>query len=88
MLLYNGDSDLVCDYLGTQLWSNAVKWPFQSQFLSAPKQAFTARGEQAGTYRKASTLTQLVVNDAGHMVPFDQPMHALELLQQFVNNSL
>ena len=40
---------------------------------------------QAGTARTASGLTFLQVNNAGHMVPMDQPENALAMVNTFLS---
>jgi len=43
-------------------------------------------GEKAGSARTADGLTFVRVNDAGHMVPLDQPRRALDLFTRFIHH--
>jgi len=85
VLLYNGDMDLICNMDGTSTWLSVLDWPYKAQFNSAKNVNWTIPGfGQAGYYRTASTLTQVVVTGAGHMVPYDQPRAAQDLVFRFI----
>jgi carboxypeptidase C (cathepsin A) len=84
VLLYNGNYDLICNYFGTNDWTNAMEWPYSAAWHVAKNQTWTVSGQLAGYYRSASSLTQLVVDGAGHMVPFDQGRNAHAMLYQFM----
>lgn len=46
----------------------------------------TKDGEAAGEMRQFGQLKFLRVFDAGHMVPMDQPAHALDMLTRHIAN--
>jgi len=85
VLIYNGDKDLICDLDGTTTWATSLQWPYQSQFNSAKNNTWTVDGKPAGWYRGAANLIQVAIYNAGHMVPFDQPRNAQDLLYRFIN---
>jgi carboxypeptidase C (cathepsin A) len=82
---YNGDMDLICNELGTTEWTNALEWPGKRAYNLAKKQPWVVFGNQAGTYRYADNFTHVIVNEAGHMAPFNQPLNTLDLLNRFIN---
>jgi len=84
VLLYNGDKDLICDIDGTSTWATSLQWPYQSQFNDAKNISWVVNGQVAGWYRGAANLIQLSVFNAGHMVPYDQPLNAQNLLYRFI----
>jgi len=86
VVIYNGDLDLICNWVGGQMWTDSMSWPGQSNFTSTPVKPWTVSGVQAGTAKSASGLTFVRVFQAGHMVPHDQPKNALDLLRRVVNN--
>ncbi|KMS94011.1 hypothetical protein BVRB_025690, partial [Beta vulgaris subsp. vulgaris] len=43
---------------------------------------------KSGTIRSYGPLTFLVVNEAGHMVPMDQPDVSLKMIDAFIHNQL
>jgi len=86
VLIYNGDFDLVVDFYGTSEMLDTMEWPGQSGFLKAKNETWIVDGKAAGSVRSFAWLTYLIVNNAGHMVPYDQPKNALDMLFRFVNN--
>jgi len=79
VLLYNGADDLICNWMGTQTWSVNMKWPGQQNYIDAANQTFILSNQKSAGWFKAATasgskqLTWLIINEAGHMVPFNQP---------------
>jgi len=87
VMIYNGNYDLICDWMGTAAWSDAMTWPGQQKFLQAPNKTWAgANGQPAGTYKSAQNLVRVVVANAGHMSPFDQPANTQIMVWQFLNN--
>jgi len=85
VLLYNGNMDLICNMDGTATWTYNLVWPYQQQFNNAQNKTWTVPGVgTAGYYKTASTLIQLVVDEAGHMVPYDQPQNAYDMVFRFI----
>ncbi|XP_055833783.1 serine carboxypeptidase-like [Solanum dulcamara] len=88
LLIYAGEYDLICNWLGNSNWVHAVEWSGQKGFETAPSVSFTVDGEEKGVQKKYGPLTFLKVHDAGHMVPMDQPKAALEMLQRWIEGKL
>jgi carboxypeptidase C (cathepsin A) len=86
VLVYSGMWDLICDYLGGESWLEQMVWPGQQAFNSAPYKNWMVNGVLAGHARVAYNLTWLEVEQAGHMVPHDQPANALDMLTRFLAN--
>lgn len=87
VLLYAGDQDYICNWLGNQAWTLALPWPHQKDFNAAPIVNFTVAGASAGELRTSNGFSFLRVYDAGHMVPLDQPKAALAMLQAFTSGA-
>jgi len=87
VVLYNGNEDLICNFYGTAAYLEAMPWSGESSFINAPNTTWHVNGEAAGSARTADGLTFVVVSEAGHMVPHDQPANALNLLNHVLNNS-
>jgi len=86
VLFYNGDQDLICDMDGTAALISVLNWTYQSQFNSAKKQTWVTKfGNTSGWYMSYNNLAKLVVYQAGHMVPFDQPQNAYDMFYRFAN---
>mmetsp|Transcript_2526 Transcript_2526/g.3863 ORF Transcript_2526/g.3863 Transcript_2526/m.3863 type:complete len:464 (+) Transcript_2526:157-1548(+) len=86
VLLYVGDMDFICNLLGNEAWVQSMDWQYRAEFNSAPRRPWMVDGELAGYVKTYAGLSFVGVRNAGHMVPQDQPKHALELLTKFLNN--
>mmetsp|Transcript_13768 Transcript_13768/g.15341 ORF Transcript_13768/g.15341 Transcript_13768/m.15341 type:complete len:570 (+) Transcript_13768:63-1772(+) len=83
-LVYAGDVDFICNYLGNEAWTKAFDWTGKADFNKADVHNWE---DGAGLARTSSGLTFLQVVDAGHMVPSDQPEISLTMLKTFLNGS-
>lgn len=87
VLVYSGDKDIICNWLGGQQWTSQLTWDGQQQFqqaISSP-QNWQVAGGPAGTVANYKHFTFLRVFDAGHMVPHDQPRNSYAMLQQWLD---
>jgi cathepsin A (carboxypeptidase C) len=82
VMIYAGDVDFICNWLGNHAWTEALQWPGQSAFNAAQ---FVDYDNNGGQIKTASGFSFLRVYNAGHMVPMDQPAVALSLLTDFLN---
>ena len=83
-LIYAGDVDFICNYLGNRAWTLGLDWSGAKDFVAAPEHDWK---NGKGLARSAKGLTFLQVYDAGHMVPSDQPEAALEMITDFINGA-
>lgn len=88
LLVYAGEYDLICNWLGNSRWVHAMEWSGQKDFGAARSVPFIVDGEEKGIEKNHGPLTFLRVHDAGHMVPMDQPKAALEMLQRWMQGKL
>jgi cathepsin A (carboxypeptidase C) len=88
VMIYAGDQDFICNWLGNQAWTQALPWPHQGEFNSTAPVAWNVDGKEAGTIQSSNGFTFLRVYDAGHMVPRDQPEHALAMLNAFISGKI
>lgn len=79
-LIYAGDVDFICNYLGNKAWTLGLDWQHKDDFNAADEHEWKGMG----LARTADGLTFLQVYDAGHMVPSDQPEGSLEMLKNFL----
>ena len=82
VLIYAGDLDFICNYMGNRAVTLKLEWDHGDDFRSADDHDWNNGG---GLARSSSGLTFLQVYDAGHMVPQDQPKRALKMITQFLN---
>ncbi|XP_051134283.1 serine carboxypeptidase-like [Andrographis paniculata] len=88
LLVYAGEYDLICNWLGNSRWVHAMEWSGQKQFVAARTLPFTVDGVEAGLQKGYGVLSFLKVHDAGHMVPMDQPKASLEMLRRWMQGKL
>lgn len=87
VLIYAGDLDSVCDWIGQENWLKSMVWTGQEAFNNAATidwKSFATK-TAAGTIKKAGNLTWVRVFEAGHLVPTDQPEHALEMINAWIH---
>ncbi|CAK9182814.1 unnamed protein product [Ilex paraguariensis] len=88
LLVYAGEYDLICNWLGNSRWVHAMEWTGQKEFVGAPSVPFSVDGAEAGLMKNHGPLTFLKVHDAGHMVPMDQPKASLQMLKRWTEGKL
>ncbi|BDD60985.1 hypothetical protein MAP00_006071 [Monascus purpureus] len=70
VLIWAGDADWICNWLGVQDVVNAVAFPGTLEFRRKPLVPYTVGGEAKGTFKAVDNLSFLRVFEAGHEVPF------------------
>ncbi|KAG4982758.1 hypothetical protein AAZX31_10G099600 [Glycine max] len=88
LLVYAGEYDLICNWLGNSRWVHAMEWSGQKEFATSLEVPFVVDGSEAGLLKSYGPLSFLKVHNAGHMVPMDQPKAALEMLKKWINGTL
>ncbi|KAI9033853.1 Alpha/Beta hydrolase protein [Phycomyces nitens] len=88
ILIYAGDADFICNWMGNKAWTLELPWSGQQEFVSAEDEDWISdiTGEKAGELRttKDGLFAFLRVYGAGHMVPYDQPEHGLDMLNGWI----
>ncbi|KAJ7223362.1 Alpha/Beta hydrolase protein [Mycena pura] len=89
VLIYVGTYDWICNWVGNERWTLALEWSGQTQFAAEPLRPWAVGGDftkgRAGLARSAKGLTFATIDGAGHMVPYDKPKEALDLLQRWLS---
>jgi serine carboxypeptidase 1 len=85
VIIFNGQMDLICDTLGTELWVNRLTWSGKSSFLQTSKTPFHVGAspmnyQTAGFLKRFSNLQFWFIMRAGHMVAHDTPEAAIYML--------
>ncbi|KAF8521571.1 carboxypeptidase C [Hysterangium stoloniferum] len=90
LLVYAGKADFMCNFIGNEAWvHNLDGHPFAEAFkkTQTSKWVTLSSGTEAGDVRSVGTnYTFVAVNEAGHMVPFDQPEAAADLIARWINS--
>lgn len=89
VLLYSGSNDLTCNILGTLKFLENNKWRGKN-WSSATRGLLKVPNseEVAGEFNTIDDgqFGFFIVRNSGHLVPFDQPVVALELITRFLKN--
>ncbi|CAJ0586980.1 unnamed protein product, partial [Mesorhabditis spiculigera] len=87
MLIYNGDVDTVCNYLGDAWHMKAIA--DKNGFKEAARQRWYYRKQTAGFVQRYSrnglSIDVMTVKGSGHFVPNDRPGGALQMITNFVS---
>ena len=87
VLVYAGEEDFICNWLGNYWWTLALDWAGKPEYVAAPLADWTdgQGGALLGQAKQANGLTFVKVAGAGHMVPFNQPHAALAMISNWLN---
>ncbi len=86
VLVYAGDVDYICNYLGNKAWTLNLEWRHKQEFNDADDHEWGVdENKSAGLARASNGFTFLQVYDAGHMVPADKPKVALDMITNFLS---
>ncbi|KAF4742807.1 hypothetical protein FOZ63_014232, partial [Perkinsus olseni] len=98
VLIYAGDVDYICNWIGNKHWALNLEWEGQEQFNKQDDldiKVFTenSSGKSVAKVRSVTLdnggqFTFMQIKEAGHMVPMDQPAVALHMLNDFLDNKL
>ncbi|XP_051129621.1 serine carboxypeptidase-like 50 [Andrographis paniculata] len=84
VLLYQGQCDLRDGVVSTVAWMKEMKWEGVDEFLEAERKVWRVDGKLAGYVQKWRNLSHVVVVNAGHLVPTDQPVNSQVMIQDWV----
>ncbi|XP_015433612.1 PREDICTED: venom serine carboxypeptidase [Dufourea novaeangliae] len=86
VLIYNGQLDIIVAYPLTENYLRNLDWSGAEKYKTAPRKLWLVGKDLAGYTKTVDNLTEVLVRNAGHMVPFDQPQWALDLVTRFTHN--
>ncbi|TFY76033.1 hypothetical protein EWM64_g7980 [Hericium alpestre] len=84
VLVYVGDFDWVCNWIGNERWTLALEWSGHGEFRAEKLRDWEVDGEIAGKTRSAEGFTFATITGAGHMAPYDKPKQSLALIQRWM----
>ncbi|QEU59576.1 hypothetical protein KDRO_C00970 [Kluyveromyces lactis] len=89
-LIYAGDTDYICNWLGNMAWSDALIWKDHVSYEPLPlKPWYSLNGSvQFGEVKNHGPFTFLRVFEAGHTVPYYQPQATMEMINRWISGDL
>lgn len=85
VVIYNGQLDIIVAYPLTMNYVTKLNFPGMEDYKKAPRHIWRVDGEIAGYAKEAGNLVEVLVRNAGHMVPKDRPKWALDLLMRLTH---
>lgn len=86
VIIYNGQLDIIVAYPLTANYLQNLKFNGDREYKTAQRHIYKVQDEIAGYVKSAGNLTELLVRNAGHMVPSDQPKWAFDIIGKLVNH--
>ncbi|KAL6508756.1 hypothetical protein OROHE_021315 [Orobanche hederae] len=86
-LVYAGNYDLISNSIGIWGIIKGMTWSGGQHSFSPARPLKVDGFKDAGRLRTSGPLTFVEVYNAGHMVPMDQPMVALEMIKRFIKGN-
>jgi len=84
VLVYAGTNDMIGNWVGNERWTREMGWSGQVGYVSAPLADWSVDGRVAGRVRRHGNFTFATVYGAGHLVPRDKPVEALEMINRWL----
>ena len=90
VLVYAGDADFICNWLGNLAWTEHLAWPGKKAYNKAPMEDLVVEGNKLdhpkiGSVKSAANFTFVRLHAGGHMVPHDQPLASLEMFNRWLS---
>ncbi|KAF8977297.1 Cell death protease [Entomortierella lignicola] len=84
VMLYSGEQDLICNHIGTEYLISNLTWQGEKGYQNALDVSWTVDEKPAGIWRQERNLTYVLFYNASHMVPYDTPLAALDMMNRFM----
>lgn len=86
VLMYSGQLDLLVPYTETVNFLRHLNFSDAEAYRLAPRHIWTVNNDIAGYVKEGGNLVEVMVRNAGHLVPSDQPLWALDMITKFTRN--
>ena len=89
MLVYSGQLDIIVAAPLTESFVNTMNWKYANEYKNADRLIWKVSPEDtevAGYVRQVHDFYQIIVRNAGHILPYDQPRVAYDMIRRFINN--
>jgi len=86
MLLYNGDLDLLCNFLGDEWFVDSLNQTLVKGWSYWYTDGPYGTQQVAGSVKHYENIAFATVKGAGHSTPIDKPLQSFELFSRFLDN--
>ncbi|KAF7288071.1 hypothetical protein GWI33_000125 [Rhynchophorus ferrugineus] len=88
VLIYSGQLDVIVAYPLTLNYLQNLQFSAAEEYKTATRSIWKVNQSVAGYIKVAGNLTEVMVRNAGHFVPADQPENAYNLIFNFIRKTL
>ncbi|KAL8179801.1 UNVERIFIED_CONTAM: hypothetical protein K2H54_072969 [Gekko kuhli] len=85
ILLYNGDVDMACNFLGDEWFVNSLGQKVEVSRRPWIYSDESGQDQIGGFVKEFTGISFLTIKGAGHMVPTDMPRAAFNMFDRFIN---
>ncbi|CAG2112243.1 unnamed protein product [Medioppia subpectinata] len=89
VLIYSGQLDIIVATTLTENFLQSLEWKHSKEYSKANRLVWKLdKGdtEVTGYVKRVANFTEVIVRNAGHMVPTDQPRAALSMIDNFIRD--
>lgn len=86
VLVYNGHLDMAVPYVSSERVLQNLTWKYDEEYKAADRKIWKLEDKVAGYVKCVRDFCFVLVRNAGHLVPHDQPQVAYDLITKFINN--
>nr|XP_022917735.1 venom serine carboxypeptidase [Onthophagus taurus] len=86
VMIYNGQLDIIVAYPLTVNFLQNLQFSAAEEYKTASRHIWVVGNDIGGYVKVAGNLTEVLVRNAGHMVPGDQPQFGFDLISRFTRN--
>ncbi|KAK5644865.1 hypothetical protein RI129_006165 [Pyrocoelia pectoralis] len=84
MMFYNGQTDVIVPYPSVTNFLEKLNFSSVDEYKTNDRRFWYVNDVLAGYVKQAGNLTEVLVRNAGHMIPRDQPEWTFDLITKFV----
>jgi hypothetical protein len=78
---------MTTNMVGSELLLNQMEWSGSAEWKDAPRGLWMVNGTQAGWAKEYGHLSYVVVYNSGHMVPYNQPKPAFDMVTRLLTGA-
>ena len=88
VLMYTWNKDYICNVESQEMWLSKFDWKGASAINKGSYVPWMWSSKKVGEYKTFENFMHLVVYEAGHMVPSNQPEVAFAMITNFVDSKI
>ncbi|XP_061190859.1 probable serine carboxypeptidase CPVL isoform X2 [Saccostrea echinata] len=89
VMFYNGQLDIIIPVPMTEYFLLSIDWSGKDMYRTTDRLIWRINPndkEVAGYVRQVKNFYQVIVRNAGHILPYDQPERGYDMIQRFIEN--